>query len=122
MHKSEIKDVLIELQKKFDAIFSLFDSPSEGVSSKENLKLISSQYSELKDYVNEYHNTLNKSKDLSADQRSFLLPAIEEIVLHCKARKGSMNKDELISSLYDGSDYCSFYIGQLCENKVYEIL
>lgn len=113
MNKSEIKEVLIELKGRFESIFRLFDFPEDGLSPKENLKFISSQYSELKEYVNSYNAQLKKSKNLSTDQINFLVPAIREVALHCNARKGSMNKVELSSSLYDGSDYCSYYLEQL---------
>lgn len=113
MNQSEIKEVLIELRNRFENVFRLFDVPEDGLSPKENLKLISSQYSELKEYVNSYDEQLRKSKNLSDDQINFLVPAIREVALHCNARKGSMNKIELSSSLYDGSDYCSYYLGQL---------
>lgn len=113
MNKSEIRDQLSELKIRFDDVFKLFDFPTEGLSVKENLKLISGQYSELKDYVNGYNAKLKKSKNLSEDAINFLLPAINTIALHCSARKGSMNKTKLSSSLYDGQDYCSYYIGEI---------
>ena len=113
MTKLEIREKLIELKVRFEDVFKLFESPVKGLSTKENLKLISEQYSELKDYVNAYCAELKKSKKLSEDQINFLLPAMNTIALHCTARKGSMNKTELSSSLYDGQDYCCYYIGEI---------
>lgn len=113
MNKSEIKDQLNDLKVRFEDIFKLFDSPVLGLTEKENLKLISEHYSEIKDYINTYNTKLKKSKKLSDDDVNFLLPAINTIALHCTARKGSMNKTELSSSLYDGQDYCSYYISQI---------
>lgn len=113
VNKYDIKEILSELKEQFEAIFWLLDNPSEGLSPRENLKLISSQYSELKAHVNERSNKLQKSKTLNDVQTNFLLPAFRDVALHCTARKGSMNKIELGSSLYDGSDYCSYYIGQI---------
>lgn len=113
MNKTQIRATLVELKERFDSIFKLFDSPREGLSYEQNLKLISSQYSDLKEYVNSYYKDLKGSQNLTEDQRYFLIPAIRDVSLHCSARKGSMNRSELSSSLYEGADYCSYYIIQL---------
>ncbi|WP_281556186.1 hypothetical protein [Thalassomonas sp. RHCl1] len=116
MNKSEIKEFLNDLNQQFEAAFKLFDEPMEGLSPKENLKLISDKYSILKEQVGTYNlklQKLHRNQKLSNDEVHFLLPAINTIALHCTARKGAMDKVALSSSLYDAQDYCTYYIGEI---------
>ena len=116
MEKHQIKKSLEDLRIEFKEIFRLLDFPLEGLSTQENLKVISQRYSDLKDRVNEQLKELerrDRNNELSKDEQAFLLPAISEVSLHCSASKGSMNKQALSSSLYDGQDYCSYYSSQI---------
>ncbi len=118
MNKEEVFSELETWKHRFDDIFKLFDNPSEDMSENENLKVISDRYSELKRKIVEYDTQLQKSDNsgkLSECAASILAPAIHEATLHCSARKGSMDKNELSSSLYDGSDYISYYLSQIYE-------
>jgi len=119
MGKEEVISELEELAKEFSNLFSLFDSPKIGMSSKENIDFISQEYSTLKDTVKEKLDKLQKRKrnnELSHTEALFLLPALEEIFLHCDARRGSKDERALNSSIWDGYDYALIYLSQLKKN------
>lgn len=112
MTKQEIIEELSQLKKQFDKAFEMVNTSN----SKSELKATSEVYSELKTYVVEYSNTLEKRQrkaQLNDLESSILLPAISEVALNFHARKNSSNKAELSSSLYDGSSYLSYYLSQL---------
>ena len=116
MNKAEIIKDLKNWEKKFDEVFNLFDHPIDGLSANENLKVISVRYSELKSRIVDYSKRLEKADkngQLNADEQSILVPAIREVALDCSARRGSKNRQELVSSLYDASDYLSYYLSQI---------
>jgi len=116
MDRNEISEKLKLLKEEFDELMDLFDTPKNGLNKQETLDYISQRYSDIKSRVSEYHKELDKSyrsNRLNQDQSAFLLPAIREVSLHCKARKGSKNVQELSSSIYDGQDYCSYWMSQL---------
>lgn len=116
MSKKDVANKLKELKDDFLTLLMLFDSPKNGMNKKENIDFISQEYTVLKERINDKLLELekrDKNAQLSQIELAFLLPAIKEISLHCKARKGSKNKSELSSSIYDGQDYCTYWISQL---------
>jgi hypothetical protein len=114
--KEEVTRELNNWKQQFSEVSKLFDSPLEGRSEEENLTVISQRYSELKARVLEYDKQLEKELTngmLSELELSILVPAIHDVALHCSARKSSMNREELSSSIYDGEDYLTYYLSQL---------
>ncbi|HEH9439785.1 hypothetical protein [Aeromonas sobria] len=105
-----IKTELENLKKDFSELMDLFDN------SHANVSLISEKYSEIKVRVNErliFLEKEEKSNTLNRYEICFLLPAIREVSLHCTARIGSQNIEQLSSSIYDGEDYCSYWLTEL---------
>ena len=116
MERIEIVETLNSLKSEFDELMPLFDTPKEGTSKKENLSYISEKYSDIKARIMDYQNRLEKeerSESLSQDEMAFLVPAIREVALHCAAPRGSKDERKLVSSIYDGQDYCSYWLSQL---------
>lgn len=116
MNRSEITEKLKQLKAEFDELMLLFDTPKDSLSKQETLSYTSQKYSDIKSRVMEYQKELERAKRsgiLNQDELLFLVPAIEEVSLHCAARKGSKNVQELSSSIYDGQDYCSYWLSQL---------
>ncbi|HFG1940673.1 TPA: hypothetical protein ACGF6E_003467 [Vibrio cholerae] len=110
MTKINVKTELESLKKDFSELMALFDD------SKSNISLISEKYSEIKVRVNERLKALekaDKANKLSQIEHCFLLPAIREVSLHCTAKIGSKNLEQLSSSIYDGEDYCSHWLTEL---------
>lgn len=107
--------IIIELQNwknRFAELFQLLDQ-AEG---KDAIKAVSNGYLQLKEDILQREKELRKSEakgSLSTTEQTILAPAIREAALHCSAPKGSTNKQKLSSSLYDGEDYLSCYLGQL---------
>ncbi|MGB0203550.1 MAG: hypothetical protein ACPF9K_00725 [Neptuniibacter sp.] len=112
MTEQELINELSALKEQFDKAFSILDASQ----TQSDVKTVSKAYSELKTYVVEYASELDKlqkSGELNELQSEILLPAINEVALHCRTPKNSTNKEELSSSLYDSSDYLVHYISQL---------
>lgn len=112
MTESEIVEELKSWKVEFSEAMSLFEQASD----KKIIKEISQRYSDLKKRITERSKELQKTDTfgkLNEQEKYFLLPAIKEVALHCNARIGSMNKQELSSSLYDGEDYLSYHLGNL---------
>ena len=110
MTKAEMARYLSDLGTQFHELMLLLDANSESLS------LISERYSDIKERVSNYLAELEKKDKkgvLNADESAMLLPAIREVSLHCTARKGSKNIQELTSSIYDGQSYCSYWVSQL---------
>ncbi len=110
MTKDEIKHQLMEWKLKFQEAFEILEQPDC------DLDLVSKKYADLKLLFKTRYEQLNKtsrnSKDITPEQ-AFLWPAITDVYLHCTARVGSKNKQELSSSLYDGKDYLSYWINEI---------
>ena len=116
MNKAEITEKLNSLKSEFDELMPLFDTPKDGLSKQETLSYISRKYSDIKSRVMDYQKELERAERsgmLNQDESAFLAPAIREVGLHCAARKESKNVQELSSSIYDGQDYCSYWLSQL---------
>lgn len=116
MNRNEITEELNNLKSEFDELMPWFDTPKDGLSKQETLSYISEEYSDIKSKVMERQKELEKAERsgmLNQDESAFLVPAIREVALHCSARKGSKNVQELSSSIYDGQDYCSYWLSQL---------
>ncbi|TGD70779.1 hypothetical protein E4634_20795 [Mangrovimicrobium sediminis] len=116
MDRNEIIQKLETLSSEFEELLIHFDQPKEGMSRMETVSFVSEQYSGIKDRVVDFRKQLEKDERddrLSRDEEAFLVPAIREVALHCKARKGSKNVQELKSSIYDGQSYCSYWLAQL---------
>jgi DNA anti-recombination protein RmuC len=110
MTEIEVKSELEYIKNEFSILMAHFNE------SKPDLNYISERYSELKRRVKVRLTDLEKvekSGKLSEVERSILLPAFREISLHCNARVGSKNSQELSSSIYDGEDYCSYWLAEL---------
>ena len=110
MSKEEIKSEIDTLRREFEQLMRLLDE------SLSNINSVSEGYSELIKRVNSRLKELQKlqNKDRLSDlEVAFLLPCINEVSLHCEARIGSKNTQELASSIYDGQDYCSYWLSQL---------
>ncbi|HDY7997922.1 hypothetical protein BOO91_18765 [Vibrio navarrensis] len=110
MTKCNVKSELETLKQDFADLMALFDN------QKQNMPSISRGYSEIKVRVNERLKVLEKAdsaNQLSETESSFLLPAIREVSLHCTARVGAKNLEQLSSSIYDGEDYCSYWLAEL---------
>lgn len=110
MTKTNIKKELERLKNDFSELIELFNN------SHENFSLISERYSEIKVQVNERLKFLekkDKANKLNEIELCFLLPALREVSLHCTAKTGSKNIEQLNTSIYDGEDYCSFWITEL---------
>ncbi|WP_217540471.1 hypothetical protein [Vibrio metschnikovii] len=110
MTKDDVKKEILNLQSEFSELMELFNDYTN------QLNTISSNYSELKVRINERLvelQKLDKLNRLNEYQRNFLLPCINEVSLHCNARVGSKNKQQLSSSIYDGQDYCGYWLSQL---------
>ena len=116
MDRNNISKYLKQLKSEFDELMPLFDFPKEGLNGSENLEYISTKYTDIKTRVADYHRELEReesSKKLNRDELAFLVPAVREVYLHCAARKGSKNRQKLVSSIYDGQSYCSYWLSQL---------
>lgn len=116
MNRNEIAERLNNLKSEFDELMPLFDTPKDGLSKQETLSYISERYSGIKSRIMECQKELERAErfgTLNQDESAFLAPAIREVGLHCTARKGSKNMQELSSSIYDGQDYCSYWLSQL---------
>ncbi|MEI5638979.1 MULTISPECIES: hypothetical protein [unclassified Pseudoalteromonas] len=112
MTESEIGEELTSWKSEFSEAMSLF----EHAVDKKILREISQRYSELKKRIIERSNELQKADSLgklNEQEKFLLLPAIREVALHCNARIGSMDKQELSSSLYDGEDYLTYHLSNL---------
>ena len=110
MTKMSVKTELENLKKDFSELMDLFDN------SHVNIALISEKYAKIKTLVNDRLVFLEKEekvKKLNRYEVCFLLPAIREVSLHCTARIGSKNIEQLSSSIYDGEDYCSYWLTAL---------
>ncbi|OQJ89561.1 hypothetical protein EM89_023145 [Vibrio parahaemolyticus] len=110
MTKNNVVSELEVLKNDFSDLMALFDNP------KQNLPLISEKYSSLKTQVNERLKALEKAEKadkLNQTETNFLLPAIREVSLHCTAKVGATNLEQLSSSIYDGKDYCSYWLTEL---------
>ena len=106
----DIEKELTELKTGFAELMDMFDE------FESNKTFISAQYSTLKQQVTNRAKELeklNKSGELSPDEKHFLLPCIREVTLSCKARVGAIDKGKLSSSIYDGEDYCSYWLTEL---------
>ena len=112
MTESEIIEELNLWKIEFANAISLFEQGSD----KKAIKEISQLYSDLKKRILDRSNELEKADSLgklNKESKYLLLPAIKEVALHCNARIGSMNKQELSSSLYDGEDYLTYHLSNL---------
>ncbi|WP_188731796.1 hypothetical protein [Pseudoalteromonas gelatinilytica] len=112
MTESEIGEELTSWKNEFSEAMSLFEQAVD----KKVLREISQRYSVLKKRIIERSNELKKADSLgrlNEQEKLLLLPAISEVALHCNAIIGSMNKQELSSSLYDGEDYLSYHLSNL---------
>lgn len=110
--ESEIGEELTSWKNEFSEAMSLFEQAVD----KKILREISQRYSDLKKRIIERSNELQKADSLgrlNEQEKLLLLPAISEVALHCNAIIGSMNKQELSSSLYDGEDYLSYHLSNL---------
>jgi len=110
MTEIEVKSELENIKNEFSVLMMLFNE------SNTDLNYISERYSELKCRVKDRLTDLEKvekSGKLSEVESSILLPAFREISLHCTARVGSKNSQELRSSIYDGEDYCSYWLAEI---------
>jgi len=110
MTKKNVKKELEILKSDFSELMDLFDN------SHENSSLISKRYSEIKVQVNERLNFLEKeykANKLNEIELCFLLPAIREVSLHCTAKIGSKNIEQLSASIYDCEDYSSYWLTAL---------
>lgn len=110
MTKMNVKTELENLKKDFSELMGFFDN------SHANIAFISEKYSEIKAQVNDRLIFLEKEEKVNKLDRyeiCFLLPAIREVSLHCTARIGSQNIEQLSSSIYDGEDYCSYWLTAL---------
>ena len=110
MTKTNVKIELESLKSDFSELMDSFDN------SHENLSFISKRYSEIKVRVNERLKFLekeDKAKKLNEIELCFLLPAIREVSLHCTAKIGSKNIEQLSASIYDGEDYSSYWLTEL---------
>lgn len=113
MQDSEVKSLLMDLSAEAEEAYQLFDTPTAGISKRENLKVISGKYSELKDKYLSLQKGLTakqRQQELSPAEQFHLLPAINELVSSCSASKGSMDEQKLNSCFYDLTDYLSYYI------------
>ena len=54
-----------------------------------------------------------KNNRLNEYEGYFLLPCMKKISLSCNARVGSKDKSALSSSIYDGEDYCSYWLTEI---------
>ena len=110
MTKADVQLEIQTLGNKFGALMKLFDS------NNSNLDIISEQYSQLKLNVKDRLAELQKMEKLGRLNdfgQNFLLPCINKVSLNCNARVGSKNKQDLSSSIYDGQDYCSYWLSRL---------
>ena len=110
MMKNEVEKEIFELQIQFTELMRLFDD------KEVNLDLISVRYSNLKQQVNSRANDLEKARKdnrLNEYESYFLLPCIKKVSLSCNARMGSKDKQALSSSIYDGEDYCSYWLTEI---------
>ena len=108
----EIIKELTSWKSEFSEAMSFFRiEPNQKI-----LKEISNRYSMLKQRIIERLKELESmsaNNMLDEEARTSLLPAIREVALHCNARIGSMNKEELSSSLYDAEDYLAYHLSEL---------
>ncbi|MCG9770465.1 hypothetical protein L1D59_17870 [Pseudoalteromonas piscicida] len=110
MAKIDIEKELTELKTKFAELMHMFEE------FESNKAFISAQYSTLKQQVTNRAKELeklNKDGELSEDEKLFLLPCIKKVGLCCIARVGATDIGELSSSIYDGEDYCSYWLTEL---------
>ena len=110
MMKNEVEKEIFELQIQFTELMRLFDD------KEINLDVISVKYSKLKQQVNGRVNDLEKARKdnrLNEYEGYFLLPCMKKISLSCNARVGSKDKSALSSSIYDGEDYCSYWLTEI---------
>lgn len=116
MERTEIIEKLKDLKYEFDELMPLFDSPKDGMNKQESLTYISEKYSDIKSRVLDYQKALEKDEragKLNQDEIAFLVPAIREVALHCIAARGSKDERKLVSSIYDGQDYCLHWLSEL---------
>lgn len=116
MQDSEVKELLMDLSAEAEEAYQLFDTPIAEISKRENLKVISGKYSELKGkYLSIQKSLIDKERqrELSPAEQFHLLPTINELVSSCSASKGSMDEDKLNSCFYDITDYLSNYIHEI---------
>lgn len=110
MNKKEIKIYLEQLRSDSEKVMALFRT------NNPDINIISARYSEQKTFFITLNKELEKKETqnlLSSDDEKYLFPAIHEVAQHCVARIGSKNKKELSSSIYDCSDYLTYYINQI---------
>ncbi|ENM5900777.1 hypothetical protein DX885_000855 [Vibrio mimicus] len=110
MSNFNVKAELEHLRKDFSELLTLIEHSNLDISQ------VSTKYSDLKLKVAHRLKTLQeaeKSNKLSPIERHFLLPAIREVRIHCSARIGSQDPEQLISSIYDCEDYCSSWLSKL---------
>ncbi|MEI8594003.1 hypothetical protein [Photobacterium sp. Hal280] len=80
------------------------------------LKQASHSYSEFKKDLSARKNELLKLErvgGLSESEEYLLLPAINEVLLHCNARVGTMNKKKLSETLVDCDDYLDYHLSHI---------
>nr|WP_067298210.1 hypothetical protein [Marinobacterium profundum] len=106
MDKSDIEGML----DKVLSIIELFDTPEDELSKSENMDLISSMYSDLKNNLRFALDSLkkrDKKGELSALEQAIILPALNEAILELKAKNGSKSEHLICSSLSG----CYFILG-----------
>jgi hypothetical protein len=112
MTELEIVEELTSWKTEFSETMALFEQGDD----KKTLKEISKRYSILKERIVARNKEVKKAESqsqLNKQEKCLLAPAIREVALHCNARIGSMNKQELSSSLYDGEDYLAYHLSEI---------
>ncbi len=112
MTEFEIVEELTSWKAEFSEAMTLFERDTD----RQTLQDISKRYSSLKKQIVARDKELQKAESqgkLNKQEKYLLAPAIKEVALHCNARIGSMNKQELSSSLYDSEDYLVYHLSEI---------
>jgi len=94
MTKLDIIKELTSWEVEFSEAMILFEEDTKN----QTLKEISKRYGGLKKRITERLKELKRMDSqgkLDEQEKYFLLPAMTDVFLHCNARIGSMNKQEL---------------------------
>ena len=112
MTELEIAEELTSWKVAFSDTMALFAQGTD----KQTLKDISERYSHLKTRALARSKELKKAESrgkLTEQEKDLLAPAIKDVAIFCNARIGSMNKQDLSSSLYDCKDYLAYYLSEM---------
>lgn len=109
MTHGELIQKLTYFRKKAETIIELTDDPPKWGKNREIVRTLYAELkSELKNEYAKYDTAKGENMASQIEERSYI-PAIREAYLHMTARSGSGPSQELFQSVYDVSDYMSYW-------------